>query len=149
MREIRKKTDERAGVARAGKRDNPTQQQFRKACNITEILKRHKKTGLVPSNDKLPLNVAGEIFDATTVDSYQDALLKINEANQAFWSVPANIRKQFDNNPILLMEFVQNPDNREKAIEIGLIVEEKEEPKGITIKELKENFKLKEDGEKS
>jgi phage internal scaffolding protein len=43
------------------------------------------------------------------------------EAQNAFKTLPASIRAEFNNDPAQVIDFLNDPANRDKAIEIGLI----------------------------
>ncbi len=45
------------------------------------------------------------------------------EAQENFMRLPANIRKRFDNDPAQLIEFINDPNNLDEAINIGLAKE--------------------------
>jgi phage internal scaffolding protein len=42
-------------------------------------------------------------------------------AQNAFKTLPASIRKEFNNDPSQVIDFLNNPANKDKAIELGLI----------------------------
>lgn len=54
-------------------------------------------------------------------DDYQSAQNLILEANQAFAALPSGDREYFKNDPGNYLAFIDNPENREKAIEFGYI----------------------------
>lgn len=108
--------------------DSKTQQNFQDECDINKIIERFTKTGT------LPQIVSGfEFADVSDVPSYQEALNYLNEAQAQFMELPAKIRKEFDNDPGQLLSFLENPNNYERAIELGL-VERQHEPVGDTPK---------------
>lgn len=84
-------------------------------CDINVIVDRYAKTGLLPVMNQSP--VYGDVSDAPT---YQDALHVVIEAQKAFNSLPANIRKQFDNDPAQFLAFVDDPANGDALIQMGL-----------------------------
>jgi len=93
-----------------------TQQQFKEESDINEIVRRFNITGQLPTVASPPLYQDFEgIFD------YQSALNAIQSADAAFLELDAELRSQFNNNPAELMEFLDNPGNRDQAIELGLI----------------------------
>lgn len=96
-----------------------TQQHFAEKCNINSIMAKYKKTGLLPVvTGKTP-----QFGDFSQVHDYQTALHKINEAQEAFDSLPAEIRKRFDNEPAKFIEFVEDSQNKDEAIKLGLIAQ--------------------------
>jgi phage internal scaffolding protein len=98
------------------------QQQFRDETDINTILERFGRTGELI----VPVSVP-EFGDYTEVGDYHSAMNMIIEAQSAFDALPARIRKEFDNDPGRFVDFVLDENNRDKAVEMGLI----EAPKAI------------------
>ena len=93
------------------------QQHSRDECDINFIVQRFGVTGPFP-----PTNIPAPTYgDFTGIGDYREALDAVMRADEAFMALPANIREQFDNDPALLVDFCSDPDNRSKAIELGLI----------------------------
>lgn len=92
-----------------------TQQQFKEECDVNSIMDKYRITGTVPTR----LNA--QYGDFSEVSDYLSAQNTILSAQEQFDSLPSNIRKEFDNSPAKMLEFIHNPNNRERAIEIGLI----------------------------
>lgn len=93
-------------------------QEFKDETNINTIVERFGLTGELPSDVKMPMS--GDFTDAVT--DYQSALNMVLKADEEFLRLPAHVRAEFDNNPQKLLEFVENPKNRDKAKELGLLV---------------------------
>lgn len=95
------------------------QQHFRDQCNINKIMERYERTGVMAG----PQGRGGRPMfgDVSMIGDYQNALQTVSDANEAFESLPAEIRKRFDNNPAALVDFVKNPQNRDEAIELGML----------------------------
>lgn len=94
-----------------------TQQQFKNQCDINQILKKFEKTGMVTH----VRNNQGAYGDFSTIKNFQDNLNLVINAQNAFDSLPAQIRKRFSNNPSLLLEFVQDDSNYNEALKLGLV----------------------------
>jgi len=99
------------------------QQQFRDECDINTILDRFGVTGTVPTNVRQPLTE--DFIDAM---DYQSALNALIEAEQSFMEMPAKVRAEFDNDPGKFIEFFGREENRERAIQLGLIQKPAETP---------------------
>ncbi|WNK14738.1 MAG: internal scaffolding protein [Microvirus sp.] len=91
-----------------------TQQHFQEECDINNILAKFTATGIL---DTIP---GGIYEDITTADEYRASLHKVMIAESMFGELPANLRKEFDNDPYLMLEFINNPKNIDRGIEIGL-----------------------------
>lgn len=90
-------------------------QHHKDECDVNLIVAKFQKTGIVAHRQQYE----PQYDDATPVD-YQEALNLVNSANQMFMDLPSSLRKQFDHNPAEFYEFVQNPDNQEQLIKMGL-----------------------------
>ncbi|QCS36657.1 minor capsid protein [Capybara microvirus Cap3_SP_578] len=94
------------------------QQQFKDVVDINNIATRYSETGTFS-----PLNVSNVppvYADVSSIGSYFDLHLKMQEANKQFSSLPSDVRSYFDNDPYNFMDFCQNPANLDKGIELGL-----------------------------
>lgn len=99
------------------------QQQFRDECDINTILERFGITGMVPTNVRQPLTE--DFIDAM---DYQSALNALMEAEQSFMEMPAKVRAEFQNDAGKFIDFFGREENRERAIELGLIHKPAEAP---------------------
>lgn len=104
--------------------ESRTQQQFKSECDINNILKKYQQTSLLTHVNRSE----GKYGDFTNVTDYQTALDKLMSAQDTFNSLPSSIRKRFQNDPALLIEFVNDDKNRNEAIELGLIEKKVEMP---------------------
>lgn len=94
-------------------------------CDINNIVKTYMRTGELPGQRQLIYADISEMSDL------RDALHMVNDAQQAFMDLPAEVRRHFDNDPVKLVEFAQDPNNYDKAVELGLAVR-KEVPAPVT-----------------
>ena len=92
------------------------QQHFKDECDINNILRQFNITGLLPENPLSP-----RYGDFSGIKDYQSALNAVIAAEDGFMTLPADLRASFQNDPENLINFLDNPDNKDKAIELGLI----------------------------
>lgn len=59
--------------------------------------------------------------DIIPVRDLQTALQQIADVKNSFAALPASLRARFDNSPEKMLKFVQNPENRDKCIELGIV----------------------------
>lgn len=59
--------------------------------------------------------------DFSQVPDLQEALSRINDAKSRFAALPSRLREEFDNDPAQLWAFVNDPQNADKAVEMGLL----------------------------
>lgn len=88
-------------------------------CDIYNILNQFNTTGIVT-------HVASgtpQYTDVSEVPDYQAALEIIMTAEEQFSALPSHVRREFDNDPGKMLEFIQNPDNYERGVELGLFVQ--------------------------
>lgn len=100
-----------------------TQQQFAEESDINFIADKFKLTGEMPQVLDLP-----QYGDFTGIFDFQTAHNSVIEANKQFMTLPAKMRARFDNNPQKLLEFLENEENRDEAIFLGLVKRPEEAP---------------------
>ena len=98
--------------------EEPTlaQQQFKDECDINNILRQFNITGLLPENPVSP-----RYGDFTNAVDYHSALNAVIAAQSEFDALPAQLRARFDNDPENLINFLDNPENLDEAISLGLV----------------------------
>jgi phage internal scaffolding protein len=92
------------------------QQHMKDECDINVLVERFGVTGNMPVAPIEP-----SYGDFSGVGDYHTALNKIKAADEAFMALPAKLRAKFDHDPNALLNFLQNEENRDEAIQIGLI----------------------------
>lgn len=92
------------------------QQHFKDECDINNILRQFNITGLLPESPLSP-----RYGDFTGISDYQSALNAVIAAEEGFMTLPAEIRATFGNDPEQLINFLDNPDNKDEAIKLGLV----------------------------
>jgi phage internal scaffolding protein len=92
-----------------------TKSEHQKDCNINEILKKYNVTGVMRVNpEKAKYEDFSKPFD------YQEAQNIIIEAEERFQALPADVRKKFDNDPLKMLETIDNATDEELA-DLGFI----------------------------
>lgn len=92
------------------------QQHMKDECDINVIVERFGVTGQLPVKAIEP-----SYGDFSGVSDYHTALNKIKAAEAEFMALPAKLRAKFDHDPNALLNFLENEQNRNEAIELGLI----------------------------
>jgi phage internal scaffolding protein len=92
------------------------QQHMKDECDINVIIERFGVTGELPNSPVSP-----RYGDFSEVTDYHTALNQINATMDDFMAMPAKLRVRFDHDPVKLLEFLQNDQNRDEAIQLGLI----------------------------
>lgn len=96
-----------------------TDQSFRDECNINIIVKNFIRTGALPPH--LIQKKAAMFADVSEVGDLQDALQRVTQAREGFATLPAAIRDRFSNDPVQLLAFLEDPANRQEAIDLDII----------------------------
>lgn len=96
--------------------DSETHQSFADACNINNIIRKYRTTGLVDHVNRYQ----GNYTDYSNPVDYQTALNTIIAADEVFMSLPSDIRSRFENDPGKFLNFVDDPKNADALVEMGL-----------------------------
>ncbi|WNK12914.1 MAG: internal scaffolding protein [Microvirus sp.] len=94
--------------------ETKTQQQFAEQADINYIVGKYKVTGEMPEFRQ------GTYMDVTDID-YHTAMNTVISAQEKFMALPVKIRNEFENSPLKLIQFLQDRNNLEKAVALGLV----------------------------
>lgn len=93
-----------------------TQVHFQDGCNINNILKKYKKTGVIEH-----VNRARAMYgDFSEYKDVAQNLDKTAKAVQLFESLPAELRNEFKNSIPGFFEFVGDAKNFDRCVELGI-----------------------------
>lgn len=92
-----------------------THVSFKDECDINRIMARHRKTGLVRQRTERP-----QYGDFSNVGDYQEAMNTVLNAENMFAELGSDVRQRFHNNPQEFLDFCDNPDNQDEAVELGI-----------------------------
>lgn len=94
-----------------------TRQEFADECDINNIMRRFEATGVISHVDQRePMYV-----DLTELPRDLHSVLRIlDSATESFMSLPAMVRREFDNDPHQFIAFAEKPENLGKMREWGL-----------------------------
>lgn len=106
-----------------------TKQSFREETDINILASKYIRKDV----EYTPLQIAQQIAavtqkplaygDVSNATNLNDAMNVIAEIQDAFDVLPATIRQRFDNDPLSLVGFLENPANRAEAVKLGLLEE--------------------------
>ncbi|QCQ84992.1 internal scaffolding protein [Blackfly microvirus SF02] len=107
-----------------------TRQDYADECDINQIMAKYEVSGVVPTH----LN-PGEprYLDVTDVPDLVQAMEILDQAQTAFMTLTAKVRREFDNDPAKFVEFAQDPANVEQMRTWGLTAPEKPADKPIVV----------------
>lgn len=93
-----------------------TEQNHKNQCDINKIIQKYDKTGLIIHVSK----IEAKYGDMTGLD-YRTMVDKVMNMEKSWMELPSKVRKRFGGNIGDFLEFMENPDNRDEAISLGLI----------------------------
>lgn len=98
-----------------------TKQAFKDESDINNIVRRYNKTGVMTdgvSSGRVPM------FGDFTGYDYRAYQTYIATVRQSFDLLPAELRRRFDNDPALLIDWLSDESNKDEAIKLGLRVQD-------------------------
>jgi phage internal scaffolding protein len=94
-----------------------TDQSSKDECDINNIMAEYVHHG-----DPFATRAGSMKYgDFSDVGDFHTALNRVMEAESVFMALDAKVRAEFENDPALMLEFVSDSKNRDRAIELGLI----------------------------
>lgn len=78
----------------------------------------------------------------------REALAIVNQANELFYGLDANIRERFKNDPAQMIDFLGDPKNREEAISLGMVKAPEVDETLDTLKSIDSSLKASSDAKK-
>lgn len=113
-----------------------TKQSFREETDINILASKYIRKDV----EYTPLQIAQQIAavtqkpltygDVSNATNLNDAMNVIADIQDAFDVLPAIIRQRFDNDPLSLVGFLEDPANRAEAVKLGLMEELPNSPAG-------------------
>lgn len=94
-----------------------TKQSFADECDFNAVMSRWERTGVIEHVNASPPQYA----DVSDLVDYQTALNTVMSARTAFDGLPSAVRERFGNNPGALLAFLNDPNNRDEGVSLGLI----------------------------
>lgn len=98
-----------------------TQQQFKDEADINYIVSMYDSSGVMPTfhGDGQPAQPVFGDF-ASLPDNAQEMYNRMIEAKNNFDSLPLEVRKRFNYDPAAFLDFVDNPENLDELVAMGL-----------------------------
>ncbi|UDN67783.1 internal scaffolding protein [robinz microvirus RP_117] len=97
-----------------------TRQEFAEECDINSLMKRYEGHVTGGPGNLAPLGPPVYIDFNEIPDNLMDYMHRLDDATAAFNSLPANVRREFDNSPYLFVDFASDPLNLEQMRFWGL-----------------------------
>lgn len=113
---LKANTHKRLRVRKSFNLPTKTKQQFKDECDINALVRRAVLNGSIHQ----PVT-AGSYGDFATSEDYHSAVNRITEANAQFQELPSDLRARLANDPGELLRFIDDPDNLDEAVQLGLL----------------------------
>lgn len=103
-----------------------TKESEKDQCDINKIMSKYEKTGQLP--DMIRSNPM--YGDFSQIGDYHQCLEKVRSAEERFMMLSAKVRKNFENDPQQMLDFVNDPNTtHDMLVEKGLAI--KKEPETV------------------
>ena len=103
--------------------DGRTKQDQKNQTDINLLVAKYQKRG-----EDIPQSTRNTFADVSTIQDLQGNLNLLAEAEEAWYTLPSKTRNKFNNNRVDLIDFINNPNNYNEAVELGLIDKKVETP---------------------
>lgn len=113
---IRNKFSPKKSVPLIQKLPSRAQEHYQNDQNVNHIMAKYRKTG----DASLLLKVKTEYGTFENFEGLSKHVSKLARAEEAFAALPQSIQKQFNWQPGEMLEFIDDPKNKEAAIKMGL-----------------------------
>ena len=101
-------------------KESKTQAHLAQRTNVNYLMKQYRRTGEMP--DPAGLLRRQQVFlDCTQIGDFAEVQQRIVDAGNQFRKLDPRVRAKFQNRPEMLIAFLQDENNREEAIKLGLI----------------------------
>ena len=94
-----------------------TVQADKDSCDVNQILARYQKTGAIEHMRQYQ----GDYADVSGAVDYKTALDITIRAQDMFAALPSTVRARFENDPGKFLEAVEDPDQRDELVELGIL----------------------------
>lgn len=96
-----------------------TKQEFVAECDINNVLKQYKATGIMSHISSKAAQ--GAYTDLPDPLDYQESLHIVAQAQESFATLPSAVRNRFQNDPEQFLAFLADPKNYDEAKKLGLL----------------------------
>lgn len=93
--------------------------------NINNIIRKAYKTGMIPVTARQPM-----FADFSAITDYTEAQIRVQEAKEAFMTLPADLRLKHGNNPAQFIQWAEGASQAE-LIEAGILENPDKQPNTV------------------
>jgi len=129
MKKIEKRKNGTIRVYSENKLPSKTDQSQLAQTDVNNIMAKYKKTGQITHLAK----VQGHFADLSQIQDLHTSMNQVVMAQQTFDALPSELRLRFQNSPLEMVNFLNNPNNDQEAIKLGLkIAKETNSPNNMS-----------------
>ncbi len=103
-----------------------TKQSFKKETDINTIMGKYIKAGVIAPEALVQRQAV--FADVSEIGDFQECQQRILSAQSAFMTLDPQLRARFNNQPAQLLDFCKDPENREEAVNLGIIPKPEKTP---------------------
>lgn len=93
-----------------------TKPEFKESCDINFILAKYHNNGI------LPIMKSPALFgDYSNALDFHQAQEIVRKAMEQFEELPSKLRDRFQNDPAQFLEFMEDGENHDEAVRLGLL----------------------------
>lgn len=107
------------------KDESKTVQSEEKSANINNIFAQIEKTGMIVMPVSKAQALVGDFSNPMSYQEMKDLVLK---GLDAFMTLPAKIRERFQNDPDTWLKWMDNKDNLDEMIALGVLTRKEPDP---------------------
>ncbi len=100
-----------------------TKQSMAAECDINNIMAKYQKTGAIAH-----INKHGMEYGFASGLDFAESMRVVKDGQRMFDDLPSLLRRRFKDDPAEFLDFVQNPDNSDEMLKLGLIDKPVEAP---------------------
>lgn len=93
-----------------------TRESEAQECDVNFLMARYQRTGVFPQSSGEP-----QFLDVSEVGDFRQAMETVREGQAIFAALPARVRREFGEDPVAFLEFAEDPANRDRMVELGLL----------------------------
>lgn len=93
-----------------------TEQGPKDECDVNNIIRKYAMTGVIEHVAQLDAQ-----YGDLTATSYKEMIDKVMSLKEKFLEFPSALRNRFGNDPAKLLDFLDDPRNKEEAMKLGII----------------------------
>lgn len=114
--------NKRRRVVLVNKDPSKTDPSWAAETEANNVIAKYMKTGQFPQANRV-----GSYADMTEIGDLHSAMEKVRAAQDAFMSLPSDLRLRFGNSPEAYLAFVQDKKNMDEALKLGLLIKNEKE----------------------